>query len=120
MATLSVVPAGDGLGTEGRSNASSRPRWLMETRSRYRRSRKAGRTAFAIADAQLAYAYALQVHVHGVADVSDDARASLNECIRLLEEALQVPSPVSVVREQVESLDEEIMFIEVCLDSEMG
>jgi hypothetical protein len=41
-------------------------------------------------------------------------------CIRLLEEALQVHGPVSVVREQVVSLDEEIMFIEVCLDPEDG
>jgi hypothetical protein len=92
----------------------------METRSRYRRAKKAGHMAFAIADAQLAYACALQVHVHGGVAVGDDARTALSECIRLLEEALRVPSPVSVVREQVDSLDEEIMFIEVCLDPEEG
>jgi hypothetical protein len=70
-----------------------------------------------IADVQLAYAYALQAHLPRCARVGDAAGLALTDCIQLLEDAVQGQAPVAVVAEQIDALDEEIVFIEVCLDA---
>jgi hypothetical protein len=111
---FSVVPVHDGLGNEERANAPSLPRWLTEERHEYHSKKRAG--AHATAEALLEYAYALHLHVDQTAEVGDDARASLGECVRLLEAALLYDAPLLVIQELVAALDEQATYIEVCLE----
>jgi hypothetical protein len=67
--------------------------------------------------ALLGYAHALQLHTCQPTDVDDTARASLGECVRLLEAAVLAGAPAPVIQEHVAALDEQSMYIEVCLET---
>jgi hypothetical protein len=112
---FSIAPVHYGLGNEERANAPSLPRWLTEVRHEYHSKKRAG--AHALSEALLEYAYALHLHVDQTAEVGDDARRSLGECVRLLEAALLCNAPLPVIQELVAALDEQATYIEVCFEA---
>jgi hypothetical protein len=87
----------------------------MTTRNRYSSAKRAGVTAYAAAEALLAYAYVLEFHADQNGDVSLDARDVLGACIQKLDAAVLLEAPAPVVEEYVACLDEQTMNIEVAL-----
>jgi hypothetical protein len=90
-------------------------RRLKKARNRYRSAKRAGATAYATAEALLAYTYVLEFHADQGADVGPDARDVLGACIRQLDAAVLWQAPAPVIEEYVACLDEQAMFIEVAL-----
>ena len=90
-------------------------RRLKKARNRYRSAKRAGATAYATAEALLAYTYVLEFHADQGPDVGPDARDVLGACIRQLDAAVLWQAPAPVIEEYVACLDEQAMFIEVAL-----
>jgi hypothetical protein len=90
------------------------PRSLIEARRSYRSARR--QELAVCVQALLEYAHGLQLHTYPIADVGDADRALLGECVRLLEAALLVGASTSMIQEHVAALDEQSLYVEVCLE----
>jgi hypothetical protein len=66
-----------------------------------------GVTAYAAAEALLAYAYVLEFHADRSGTVSLDARDMLGACIQRLDAAVLLEAPAFVIEEYVACLDEQ-------------